>query len=49
LDHYPEERNHQGFDNGLIKKPYGVPDGSNAVESKERLGGILMNYYHQAA
>ena len=49
VDHYHIERNHQGLNNRLIKKPCDVPDRSGAVECRERLGGILKYYYREAA
>lgn len=48
MEHYHWERNHQGLDNCLIKKPRDEPDLNYAIECRERLGGIL-NYYHRAA
>ena len=48
VDHYHCERNRQGLDNCLITKPRDESDLNNAVECRERLGGIL-NYYYRAA
>ena len=48
LVHYHGERNHQGFDNVLLK---GAPTPANEngrVRRRERLGGLL-NFYHRDA
>ena len=47
-EHYHFERNHQGLDNQLIEKPIDEPNMYDAVDCRERLGGIL-NYYHRRA
>ena len=47
-EHYHFERNHQGLDNQLIEKPIDEPNMDDAVDCRERLGGIL-NYYHRRA
>jgi transposase InsO family protein len=46
---YHHERNHQGLGNRLIdlRHEVGAVDGS--VACRERLGGLLRYYYHQAA
>jgi hypothetical protein len=49
VDHYHGERNHQGLDNVLLK---GTPTPANEngrVLRRERLGGVLNYYYHNAA
>ena len=51
VDHYHEERNHQGIGN-LI--PFPSPDFNpeaieNPIECRERLGGMLKYYYTKAA
>jgi transposase InsO family protein len=43
------ERNHQGLENELIEKPNDELDVNDAVECRERLGGILKYYYRWAA
>ena len=48
VDHYHDERNHQGLDNCLIAKQRDDPDLNNVVECRARLGGLL-NYYYRAA
>jgi transposase InsO family protein len=48
-NHYHFERNHQGLDNRIIKKPHGTANTNHAVECKEKLGGILKYYYRTAA
>jgi putative transposase len=47
-EHYHLERNHQGLDNELVEKLSSNRDRDDAVECRERLGGIL-NYYHRRA
>ena len=49
LEHYHAERNHQGNGNRLIKpgEELDQPDGD--VLCRERLGGMLRYYYHEAA
>lgn len=47
-DHYHAQRNHQGFENKIIdfKGDIGSTDGT--VQRRERLGGMLSYYYHDA-
>ncbi len=47
VDHYHQERNHQGLDNELIEPS--KEEGSGPVECRERLGGLLNYYYRRAA
>ena len=49
LDHYHQERNHQGKDNVLLF-PVSVPEAGSrgAICCRERLGGLLK-YYRRAA
>ncbi len=49
MDHYHEERNHQGLDNRLIDPGQYVGHADGKVECRERLGGMLRYYYRQAA
>jgi hypothetical protein len=49
LDHYHGERNHQGLRNRLIDPEAGVGESSGEVKCRERLGGLLQYYYHEAA
>jgi len=44
LQHYHEDRPHQGLGNELITPLEKPPDRSGKVECTERLGGILRNY-----
>ena len=44
LQHYHEERNHQGLDNELIIPLEKPPDTSKPIETYERLGGLLRHY-----
>jgi putative transposase len=48
VDHYHEERNHQGKDNVLLFPRYRDLDRERCVQCRERLGGLLR-YYHQEA
>jgi hypothetical protein len=48
LDHYHEERNHQGQGNVLLF-PSGRPVEEGPIECRERLGGMLEFYYRKAA
>jgi transposase InsO family protein len=47
LEHYHDERNHQGLDNRLISGPSVIRMGSR-VRRRARLGGLL-NFYERAA
>ena len=49
LEHYHQERNHQGKDN-LLLFPVAVAEasGPGAIHCRERLGGLLK-YYRRAA
>ena len=49
LDHYHEERNHQGLDNQLIDPTQDVGHANGKIQCRERLGGILRYYFRQAA
>ena len=49
LEHYHAERNHQGLDNQIIEPGDEVGSVSGAIESRERLGGMLRYYYRDAA
>jgi putative transposase len=48
VDHYHEERNHQGKDNVLLFPRSRDLDRERCVQCRERLGGLLR-YYHQEA
>ncbi len=49
VDHYHEERNHQGLDNQLIDPTQDVGHADGEIQCRERLGGILRYYFRQAA
>jgi transposase InsO family protein len=49
LDHYHQERNHQGLENNLISPKPILTGLEGRVQSRERLGGLLRFYYRQAA
>jgi transposase InsO family protein len=48
VDHYHEERPHQGLSNALIA-PKTTVVGHGSVRCRERLGGVLKFYYRAAA
>jgi len=48
LEHYHQERNHQGLDNALIDPRAGPVNDNGQVLRKQRLGGLL-NFYHRGA
>src|SRR5919106_5808676 len=48
MDHYHEERPHQGLGNELIASKTTLL-GPGPVRCRERLGGVLRFYYHEAA
>jgi len=47
--HYHLERNHQGLGNRLIVPIEAVGEKIGSVHKRERLGGMLSNYYRDAA
>ncbi len=47
MDHYHEERPHQGLGNELIAPKAVI--GTGPIECRERLGGLLKFYYREAA
>lgn len=49
VEHYHEERNHQGLDNQLIAADDDVGNGEGEIASRERLGGLLRYYHRKAA
>ena len=48
VDHYHQERPHQGLGNELIA-PKTTVIGTGQVKCRERLGGLLKFYYREAA
>jgi putative transposase len=48
MDHYHGERNHQGLDNGLIRRVPSSVQGIGMVRRKQRLGGMLNFYWREA-
>jgi transposase InsO family protein len=48
VDHYHEERPHQGLNNELIASKTTVL-GQGSVRCRERLGGVFKFYYRPAA
>lgn len=49
LTHYHQERNHQGLNNQLIAPEPEVSEQRGQVVRRERLGGLLSDYYREAA
>ena len=49
IDHYHEERNHQGLANHLIDAPLIVAANDGSIYRHTVLGGMLNFYYRQAA
>jgi putative transposase len=49
LDHYHQERNHQGLGNRLIEPEPDVARAAGNIQCRERLGGLLRYYYRRAA
>ena len=50
MDHYHQERNHQGKGNVLLFPSSGQGHkGKGRVQCRERLGGLLKYYAHDAA
>jgi len=47
--HYHLERNHQGLNNERIERPPGEIHRKGAIRCRERLGGVLKDYYRAAA
>jgi transposase InsO family protein len=48
VEHYHQERNHQGLDNELIAGVVSPVAGGQRIRRRQRLGGLL-NYYARAA
>jgi putative transposase len=50
VDHYHQERNHQGKGNGLLfPQPSPAGEHEGTIQCHERLGGLLKYYEHEAA
>lgn len=49
LEHYNQERPHQGIGNRKIDGPESPPLLEGPVHCRERLGGLLKTYYREAA
>lgn len=49
VDHYHQERAHQGLDNQLIEPGPEVGRTAGKIECRQRLGGLLNYYYRRAA
>jgi hypothetical protein len=48
LEHYHQERNHQGLGNRLIENLPANDNATGPVRCRQRLGGVL-NFYHREA
>lgn len=48
LDHYHQERNHQGLENRLVIPMTADVNRDTRIERRGRIGGLL-NYYYRAA
>jgi len=49
IEHYHEERPHQGLDGALIEAGEAEPRPIGPIRCRERLGGILRHYYRESA
>ena len=49
IRHFHEERNHQGLDTKIIDPRDEVGAVAGKIERRESLGGILNDYYRNAA
>ena len=49
VDHYHEERNHQGKGNVVLFPSAEQGRGTGSVACRERLGGMLKFYFREAA
>jgi len=49
VEHYHRERNHQGLGNRLIIEAESGTANGGPIQCRQRLGGMLNYYYHQAA
>jgi putative transposase len=49
VDHYHQERNHQGLDNRLLRTSPRAKGHVGTINCHTRLGGMLSYYYRMAA
>lgn len=49
LEHYHQERNHQGLENRIIQPGDAVGHAGGEIQCRERLGGLLRYYCRDAA
>jgi hypothetical protein len=49
VEHYHQERNHQGLGNRLLLVPNAVTAASGSIRRRARLGGVLNFYFREAA
>ncbi|MBL9168806.1 MAG: transposase [Verrucomicrobiales bacterium] len=49
VEHYHQERNHQGLENKIIRPEFAQFPAEGSLHRRKRLGGLLNYYYRQAA
>ena len=49
VEHYHQERNHQGLENKIIRPEFAEFPAEGSVRRRQRLGGLLNYYYRKAA
>ncbi len=49
VEHYHQEKNHQGLENKIIRPEFAIFPAEGSVHRRERLGGLLNYYYRKAA
>jgi len=49
VEHYHQERNHQGLENKIIRPEFPEFPQTGTIRSRRRLGGLLRYYYRDAA
>ena len=49
VEHYHQERNHQGLENKIIRPEFAEFPAEGSVHRRKRLGGLLNYYYQKAA
>jgi len=49
VEHYHEERNHQGLESRIIRPRFDQQKRTGDIERQERLGGLLSFYCRKAA
>ncbi|MBL9168796.1 MAG: transposase [Verrucomicrobiales bacterium] len=49
VEHYHQERNHQGLENKIIRPEFEEFPAEGSVHGRKRLGGLLNYHYRKAA